>query len=294
MNRHTIAYLSQRLSIEGARPKHRYGQNFLIDLNLIDLIVRSADVTANDVVLEVGTGTGSLTGHLAAQAGHVITVELDPLMQKIAADELQECSNVTLISADALATKHTINAEILSAIDREIAKLPDRQFKLVANLPYNIATPLIANLLLLPRPPAVMVVTIQFELAERILAAPATKAYGSLSVWIQAQAKCSLVRKLSPKVFWPPPNVDSAILRIELDESRRAKICDVAQFHEMINGLFTHRRKQLAGQLVANYGDRFSIDAVQQMLDDLTLPRDVRLESMDVETIVRLANRLAS
>src|SRR5215468_2595803 len=186
MPRQTKTFLLERFREMGIRPATRHGQNFLIDLNLVELIVGAAELTTDDVILEVGTGTGSLTAMMAAQAAAVVTVEIDGHLFELASEQLIDLPNVTMLKLDALKNKNTIDDLVMYAVGQHLAADPGRRFKLVANLPYNIATPLLSNLLLARHVPESMTVTIQKELAERIIAPPSTKDYSALSVWIQS------------------------------------------------------------------------------------------------------------
>ncbi len=163
-HRQTATYLSSRLAAAGLRPINRYGQNFLIDLNLVDLIARSAELTKNDVVLEIGTGVGSLTTRLSDQAGAVLTVEIDANLHRLATEELQGRTNVRLVHGDALRNKNALRDDLMDQIRDAMSRIGDQaRFLMVANLPYNIATPIISNLLHETPPPSAMVVTIQKE-----------------------------------------------------------------------------------------------------------------------------------
>src|SRR3954462_15605801 len=214
MPRQTKTFLLERFREMGIRPDTRHGQNFLIDLNLVELIISAADLMSDDVVLEVGTGTGSLTALMAAHAASVVTVEIDAHLFELASEQLIDLPNVTMLKLDALRNKNAIDDRVLDAVGEQLAAAPGRRFKLVANLPYNIATPLLSNLLLARHVPDSMTVTIQKELAERIVAPPSTKDYSALSVWIQSQCTAEIVRLMPPSVFWPEPKVTSAILKI--------------------------------------------------------------------------------
>ena len=187
----TRSYLMKKFEAMGIRPQTRLGQNFLIDLNLLRLLHESGNITKNDVILEVGTGTGSLTAPMADKAAVVVTVEVDPVMQNLAKQELFGRENIRFIKIDILKNKNKLRDEVLDVIHEELAKPggegEQRQFKLVANLPYNVATPLISNLLLTDTPPSMMCVTIQKELADRIVAKPRNKDWGALSLWVQSQ-----------------------------------------------------------------------------------------------------------
>jgi len=250
-DRQTLSYLQHRFQQAGIRPEKGHGQNFLIDLNLVEFLVRSAEIGPRDVVLEVGTGTGSLTAMLAKDAAAVVTVEIDTRMHYLAGEQLDKLANVTMLCQDALRGKNRIDERVLDAVREKLAAGPDRQFKLVANLPYNIATPLIANLLAGTLVPASMTVTIQKELADRITAAPSTKDYSALTIWVQALADAKTLRTLPPEVFWPRPKVTSAIIHIVPDPAKRALLPDPAFFHEVVKGIFLHRRKFLRSALLS-------------------------------------------
>ncbi len=179
--RQTLSYLRTLFARHGITPRRQYGQNFLIDLNIHDLIVKTAEVGPEDVVLEVGPGAGAMTSLMAESAGAVVAVEIDAAMARLAREAVEGYPNVRVLHVDALAGKHTINPEVIDNVLAGLAASPGRRFKLVANLPYNIATPLITNLLVHPEPaplPERMVVTIQLELAEKMRAEPGTDEYG--------------------------------------------------------------------------------------------------------------------
>lgn len=290
--RQTASYLNERFAAAGLRPLTRFGQNFLIDLNLLDLIARSAELTRQDVVLEVGTGTGSLTTRLAERAGAIVTVEIDDNLAQLSQDELHVFGNVKPLHLDALQNKHRLAPEIMENVRYALGELgTDARFMLVANLPYNIATPLISNLLLTDPPADRMVVTIQKELADRITAAPGTKDYGALSVWIQAQCRAEVVRVMAPQVFWPRPKVDSAILRIDLEPSRRAAIADLKFFHETVRALFFHRRKLLRSVTCSAMKRRMSKAEVDTVLADSGFSGTERAEQLSVPEIMEYVER---
>lgn len=284
----TISFLSRRFDEAGVKLQHRHGQNFLIDLNLQRLIIDSAKLGAFDVVLEVGTGTGALTALSAERAAEVVTVEIDPQLYQLASEELFEFPNVTMLQQDALHNKNTISPAVMDVVREKLAGHPGRQFKLVANLPYSVATPVISNLLACDTPPVSMTVTIQKELGDRITAQPSSKDYGALSVWMQSQCRTELVRILAPSVFWPRPKVHSAILQIELEPERRAAIPDLAFFHTFVRSLFFHRRKFLRSVLISAVGDDLSKPEVDEILASQQLPPDARAEQLGVEQMLAL------
>jgi len=289
----TRSYLMKKFEAMGIRPQSRLGQNFLIDLNLLRLLHESGNITENDVILEVGTGTGSLTAPMADRAAVVITVEVDPVMQNLAKQELFGRSNIRFLKIDILKNKNKLRDEVLDVIREELAKPgvdgEQRQFKLVANLPYNVATPLISNLLLTDVPPAMMCVTIQKELAERITAKPRSKDWGALSLWIQSQCRAEIVRIMPPTVFWPRPKVDSAIIRLTLDEKRRKKIPDLKFFNEFCRAMFFHRRKFLRAELCSAFKYTIPKERIDGIMDEMQFDATTRAETLPLKTMLRLA-----
>jgi len=279
--RQTASFLRQRFAEAGISPDTRHGQNFLIDLNLVELLAQAANVTRDDVVLEVGTGTGSLTALLARKAAAVVTVEIDQRMFQLAGEELAELDNVVMLRFDALKNKNRFNPDLLAVLDEQLAAAPGRQLKLAANLPYNIATPVVSNLLHLPTPPTSMTVTIQKELADRIVAPPSTKDYSALSVWMQSQCHVHLLRTLPPSVFWPRPTVDSAIIQVIPDLARRAEIGDLARFHEFVRAMFLHRRKFLRSVILSAFKRRLDKPQVDRVMAQLNLDAQSRAEQLD-------------
>jgi 16S rRNA (adenine1518-N6/adenine1519-N6)-dimethyltransferase len=197
------------------------------------------------------------------------------------------------LNLEALASKHRIDPAVLFNVQAGLAIAEDRRFKMVANLPYNIATPLISNLLIHETMcPILMVVTIQLELAERMMAEPATSSYSALSVLIQALADVEIVRVLSPKVFWPPPKVESAIVKITPRIDKREAIKDLVWFHAMVRRIFVHRRKNLRQVLHGMYKKQATKPEIDTLLESLGLTGQIRAETMNVEEFILLADTL--
>jgi 16S rRNA (adenine1518-N6/adenine1519-N6)-dimethyltransferase len=284
----TRSFLIRRFQEVGISPKTKHGQNFLIDLNLLRLLHRSAELGPQDVVLEVGTGMGSLTALVAPDVAAVVTVEIDSQLFQLASEELSGLDNVTMLRTDALKNKNRLNPEVLDAVQHHLAAAPGRRFKLVANLPYNVATPVISNLLACETPPESMTVTIQKELAERITAPPRTKDYSALSVWVQCQCRAELVRVMPPSVFWPRPKVSSAILRLVLDPELRGRVPDLAYFHQFVRSMFLHRRKFLRSVAVSTFKDHLSKAEVDEVLATQQLGAQARVEELSVEQLIAL------
>ena len=291
--RQTQSYLRELFTRHGVAPLHRYGQNFLIDLNIHELIVDAAEVGPGDVVLEVGPGAGALTSLMASRGAAVVAVEIDPGMARLTTEATAGMPNVRVLHADALARKNEFNPELIDSLKSGMAAAPGRTFKLVANLPYNIATPIVSNLLVHPElRPERLVVTIQKELADRMLAAPNTETYGALSVLCQALADVSLVRVLPPSVFWPRPKVESAVILLVPDPAKRALIGDLPWFHSVVRRVFLHRRKVLRTVLGSLFRDRFTKAEIDGLLGSLGIDGGVRAEAMNVEEFIALAGAL--
>ncbi|MEC9092158.1 MAG: 16S rRNA (adenine(1518)-N(6)/adenine(1519)-N(6))-dimethyltransferase RsmA [Planctomycetota bacterium] len=288
-SKQTVSFLTQRFREVGLQPDSRHGQNFLIDMNLINLLVDSAKIDQNDLVLEIGTGTGSLTSLIAARAGHVITVEIDAHLHQLAREELEEFDNITMLQQDALRNKNNFSKVLLETIKAEFSKLENGNFKLVANLPYNVATPVISNLLLTDTLPASLTVTIQKELADRIVAKPRTKDYSALSIWMQSLCDCQIVRVMAPSVFWPRPKVHSAIIHLEHSLEKRALISDVQFYHGFVRALFFHRRKFLRSVAISAFKGKLQKFDIDEVIEKLGHGPQARAEELQVEQIRELA-----
>jgi len=292
--RQTLSFLADLFKRHGLRPKNKLGQNFLIDLNLIDVLLRAAELTREDLVVEVGTGTGSLTARLADEAGAVFSVELDPDFHTLAKANLGERLNVRLVHADILRNKNQLNPRVLDALTECRGHYALPHLKFVANLPYAVATPVISNFLLqdgysFER----MVVTVQWEIAERLWASPGRKDYGALSVLVQSLADVQLVRRLGPGVFFPRPKVDSAIVLIRPHAERRAQAPDPHKLRIFLRDLYAHRRKNLRGGLVSMPELRGNKELVDRKLAALGIDGTVRAETLSVEEHWRLCEAFA-
>jgi len=252
-------------------PKKSLGQHFLVDDNILGVIARLAELDAADIALEVGPGLGALTQVLAARCAHVHAVELDerlePQLRAITA-----LSNVSLHWGDALRL--------------DLAHFEPAPTKLVANLPYNVATPIVAESLDGLPTIDLWCVMVQREVADRFFATPSTKAYGAVSVLIQLATQRTGFHPVSRTVFRPPPNVDSALVAF-----RRIPLPDnFADIRLIVEGAFAHRRKTLANSLqLAGVASR---DAAVAALSSLALDPSVRAEALQPPVFVELARRL--
>ena len=219
-------------------PRHRFGQNFMIDRNIVRLVADAGEIAAGDCVIEVGPGTGTLTEELLDRGARVVAVEIDRDLASLLRTRLADRPNFTLIEADALAGKHEINAELASEIQSAIDQ--GRHVRLVANLPYNITSPLIVELLRVGV--ELLAFTVQKEVAARLRATAGDDAYGPLSVMVQMLSSVEILRTIGPQVFWPAPSIDSALVRVRRQD-RLGK--DAGDFGTFVHAVFSYRRKTL-------------------------------------------------
>jgi 16S rRNA (adenine1518-N6/adenine1519-N6)-dimethyltransferase len=240
----TLSQIRSLLAGAGLAPQHRYGQNFLIDANLMRKLVDAADVRPQDVILEVGPGTGSLTELLLKRGARVVAVEVDRGLQGLLRNRLGKHPRFTLVQADVLAGKHRINPLVLSILGSQ-EPAPGGAHKLVANLPYKIATPLLMELLYATPPLERLTCTVQKEVGERLAAEPRTDAYGTVSVVSQTLAELEPIAILPASVFWPRPKVESVMLTLRPRTAEPVDVDDVADFVTFVQRAFSQRRKML-------------------------------------------------
>jgi len=236
--------IQKLLAGAGTTPNRRLGQNFLIDLNLMRFLLDTANISEQDVVLEVGTGTGSFTEGIAERCGCVITVEYDDVLYAVAKGQLEKFNNVTQFNRDVLENKNTIHEEILDAVEKARQSFSGR-FLLVANLPYNVGSSVMANLITGLVNADAMYVTVQKEVADRMAAMPGHNDYGTLSILMGATGQVHFLRKLPPNVFWPRPQVESAMVSYHRNPEKVQEIHDMRTFKEVIGLFMGHRRKML-------------------------------------------------
>ncbi len=287
----TKQQIQQLLASLGTFPKKRLGQNFLIDQNIIRLIVNTAEITDQDVALEVGCGTGTMTEFIREQAGHVIAVDLDPDVASIAAEQLKDFPNVTLFNTDILAGKHHISDEVLNAIT-EARKTYAQDFLLVANLPYNVASPVMINLVTGPVPIDRMVVTIQKEVGDRMIATTGMNHYGSLSILLQATGRIELVRILKPSVFWPQPKVDSAVVKYTRDQEKTDRIHSLPLLAATLNLFLGQRRKMIKAAAKNAQGHLKAVNHWLDLFEQCHMDPNLRPDQITPDQYVNLANLL--
>jgi 16S rRNA (adenine1518-N6/adenine1519-N6)-dimethyltransferase len=273
----------------GTQPKHRLGQNFLIDLNLMRLLVEAAHLHVQDIVLEVGTGTGSFSEAIAEQCGRLITVEYDTALFNIAKGQLAKFGNVTQFNMDVLENKNAIHQEILDAIKSAQDMFAGR-FLLVANLPYNVGSCVMANLITGPVVADGMYVTIQKEVADRMAAAPGSDDYGTLSILMAATGNVHFLRKLPPNVFWPRPQVESAMVSFERDRHKAEQIHDMRTFREIISLFMGHRRKMLRACVKFTEGNLEKVRHWGDVFEEAVVDPHCRPEELTPKQYINIAN----
>ena len=257
----------QVLAAAGARPQHRFGQNFMIDQRVLSAIVEAGQLSPGDTVLEVGPGVGHLTSRIAARAGRVLAVDIDEPLMRAAANHWCDLTNIRWLHADALAGKHKLAPQMLDEL-RSLHAEATGTLKLIANLPYNAASPLIAELLTLcwheqrhnviqtPSTPASprliferLIFTVQWEVAQRMAAPPDCADYGALGILLQLLANVRIIRSIEPGAFWPPPKVRSALVEVIVQPARFRAISDIEQLTLVLRGIFAHRRQNLVNAI---------------------------------------------
>lgn len=259
----------------------RFGQNFLIDGNVVEKIVREAGVTKDDFVLEIGPGIGTMTQLLCENAREVAAVEIDTNLIPILAETLAAYDNVTVINEDILKVD-------ISALAQE--KNGGRPIKVVANLPYYITTPIIMGLFESHVPIDSITIMVQKEVADRMQVGPGTKDYGALSLAVQYYARPEIVLNVPPTCFMPRPNVGSAVIRLKKHESCPVKVDEPEYMFRLIRASFNQRRKTLANGLSNSSELGLSKERIAAALEALGLSSSVRGEALTLEQFAQLSN----
>lgn len=271
-------FVNKVLNDNNLYAKKKFGQNFLTDQNILTAIVDSANLTKDTLVIEIGPGLGSLTEHLCALAGHVLCYEIDSDLIPILTKNLEKYDNFTVINADIL------DVDINSDIDKYIGDY--KNVYLVANLPYYITTPIILGLLSKTKKITKYVMMMQLEVADRICGKPLTKDYNALSIAIGYRASAQKVIKVPRTVFIPSPNVDSAVVKLELYDNPKYIASNEKHFFEFIRDCFAQRRKTLYNNLSIKYPKQF----VNKMLESLNIKLTARAEELKIEEFVLMSD----
>ena len=262
----------------------KFGQNFLIDTHVLDKIIGSAEITKDDVVLEIGPGIGTMTQYLACAAKKVIAVEIDKALIPILEDTLSEYENVRVINHDVL------KVDIAKLAEEENGGKP---IKVVANLPYYITTPIIMGLFENHVPIKSITVMVQKEVADRMQVGPGTKDYGALSLAVQYYAKPYIVANVPPNCFMPRPKVGSAVIRLERYENPPVTVKDEKLMFRLIRASFNQRRKTLANGLKNSPELDYTKEEIEAAIEALGRGASIRGEALTLEEFAKLADLLS-
>ena len=259
----------------------KFGQNFLIDTHVLDKIIYSAEITKEDMVLEIGPGIGTMTQYLAEAAGKVIAVEIDKNLIPILADTLHEYENVQIINEDVL------KLDIAKIVEEQNGGKP---IKVVANLPYYITTPIIMGLFENHVPISSITIMVQKEVADRMQVGPGTKDYGALSLAVQYYARPQIIANVPPNCFMPRPKVGSAVIQLVRYEEPPVQVDNEKLMFRLIRASFNQRRKTLVNGLKNSQELDFSKEEIEKAMVETGIPVNVRGEALTLKEFADLAN----
>jgi 16S rRNA (adenine1518-N6/adenine1519-N6)-dimethyltransferase len=271
--------IRKELAEQGLIPRKKWGQHFLTDKNILKKVIKTAGIEKEDIVLEVGPGLGEMTQALAQEAKKVIAVEIDARLVEILRDKLADTPNVEIIRGD-----------ILKLDLRKHLGSEKRPVKVVANLPYQISTPLLFHFIESRDLFSALILMLQREVAERIVAPPGKKAYGPLSVLVQSVADISICFIVKPSAFFPPPEVESAVIRLSWKERPMIAPEQEDWFRAVVKGCLGYRRKTLANAL--KHSDLLLPENLGKRLEEMGIDPRRRPETLSVQEFVDLASTL--
>lgn len=259
----------------------KFGQNFLIDSNVLESIIRGAEITKDDFVLEIGPGIGTMTQYLCEAARQVVAVEIDKMLIPILEDTLSEYDNVEVINQDVL------KVDIKSLAEE---KNNGKPIKVVANLPYYITTPIIMGLFESGVPIDSITIMVQKEVADRMQTGPGSKDYGALSLAVQFYATAKVILNVSATCFMPRPNVDSAVIKLTRHKEPTVNVADEKLMFKIIRASFNQRRKTLVNGLKNSPELSFSKEQIVKAIEKIGKPETIRGEALTLEEFAELAN----
>ena len=259
----------------------KFGQNFLIDSNVLESIIRGAEITKDDFVLEIGPGIGTMTQYLCEAARQVVAVEIDKMLIPILEDTLSEYDNVEVINQDVL------KVDIKSLAEE---KNNGKPIKVVANLPYYITTPIIMGLFESHVPIDSITIMVQKEVADRMQTGPGSKDYGALSLAVQYYATAKVILNVSATCFMPRPNVDSAVIKLTRHKEPTVNVADEKLMFKIIRASFNQRRKTLVNGLKNSPELSFSKEQIVKAVEKIGKPETIRGEALTLEEFAELAN----
>lgn len=261
----------------------KFGQNFLIDSNVLENIVEAAGITKDDFVLEIGPGIGTMTQYLCESARQVLAVEIDKMLIPILEDTLSEYDNVEVINQDVL------KVDIKSLVEE---KNNGRPIKVVANLPYYITTPIIMGLFESKVPIESITIMVQKEVADRMQTGPGSKDYGALSLAVQYYADAKVILNVSATCFMPRPNVDSAVIKLTRHQESPVEVKDESLMFRIIRASFNQRRKTLVNGLKNSSELDFSKEEIIEAIKSIGKEENIRGEKLTLEEFAKLSNAL--
>lgn len=267
------------LAVKGIRPKKQLGQHFLINPDVLAIILEAGGLTEADAVIEIGAGLGCLTAALAARVKRVIAVEVDALLYQTLETQFLTDARIQLVHADIL------KLDLGSLLES------DTRPKVIANLPYSITTPILWKLLAHHKHIEGCVLMMQKEVAERIVATPGGKEYGALTIGVSYYAEATLIGILSPENFYPPPKVDSALLKLTMRQTPKVAVDNEELFFKIVRTAFRARRKMLKNALVR--GRFASAETLNSAFNALGIAPQCRAETLDIAEFAALANLLS-
>jgi 16S rRNA (adenine1518-N6/adenine1519-N6)-dimethyltransferase len=271
--------IKQELKDYGFFPKKRLGQHFLVDRNISNKVIRTAEVGKEDVVIEVGPGSGEMTLALARLVKQVIAVEIDPKLVEILRKKLADCPNVEVVRSD-----------ILKVDFRRLYKKEGRPIKVVANLPYQISTPLLFRFIEAKEAFSTLTLMLQREVAERMAAPSGGKKYGPLSIFVQLFLNVSIRFFIKPSAFFPPPKIESAVVHMVWKEKPRIDEKDEEWFKEVVKASFGYRRKTLLNAL--KHSELSLPESIESRMKQAGIDSQRRPETLAIEEFIRLAKAL--
>ena len=261
----------------------KFGQNFLIDSNVLENIVEAAGITKDDFVLEIGPGIGTMTQYLCESARQVLAVEIDKMLIPILEDTLSEYDNVEVINQDVL------KVDIKSLVEE---KNNGRPIKVVANLPYYITTPIIMGLFESKVPIESITIMVQKEVGDRMQTGPGSKDYGALSLAVQYYAEAKVMLNVSATCFMPRPNVDSAVIKLTRHQESPVEVKDESLMFRIIRASFNQRRKTLVNGLKNSSELDFSKEEITEAIKSIGKEENIRGEKLTLEEFAKLSNAL--
>lgn len=275
----TKKQIQETLTALGISPRKQFGQNFMADPNVTRLVANAGQIQPGDFIIEIGPGTGALTDEMASLPITLLLVEIDHALGKYLISRFASFANIQVLNEDALPSKHQIHSKIIEFIQQGHAE--GKTVKLVANLPYNVASPIIIELLIAGIDQ--LVFTVQKEVAERLAAKPSTDAYGGLTAIVQMMSNVDILRTISAGSFWPAPKIESSLVRLVRNDQLQNKARGFGQF---IQKIFSSRRKMLRRSLSDLSPDPLPI------LTSCQIDPQIRAEELDPQTLYKLYQAL--